>query len=150
MSSMIVRLFRVIATLTLAAAFVPCVRANSQTQAFRTVAFICQAGPDGTVVRTVENILGERILYKITYFDAIATLFNVSRASHGTHFVTARSIDLRGRVQRKDIETARQLAFEMDVAAARFCQGGQRQIEARFELIANHQFNRTNALYRGR
>lgn len=124
--------------------------AQTQVQAFRTVAFICAAGRNGTAVRTVENVRGERISYRISYLDSRATLLVISRARHGRDFRQVKAIDLRSTVGEGNVVLARRLADEMIANAARYCQGGQRQIEARYELIANHEFNRLHPGYRGK
>jgi hypothetical protein len=124
--------------------------AASEPNVFRTIAFICSGGANGTAAKTVENIVGERLLYKVTYFDHQAILFVVTRALNGTRYRTVKSIDLRSETNKRNLEIARKLAAEMDTDATRYCQGGQPQIDARYELTANHEFNRSHARYRGK
>lgn len=120
-----------------------------QEHAFRTVAFICATGRNGTALRTVENIRGERILYKITYLDSLATMFTISRARDGRSFRQVTAIDLRGALNRKELALALTMSADMEVNSDRYCQGGQTQIDAREQLLANHEFNRESPAYRG-
>lgn len=118
---------------------------------FRPVSFICRDGATGTSVKIEENALGQRKLYEVSYFKSKPTLLVISYASNGRVFKRIGLIDLRTDTGPDDVEAARFLAESMGRDAARFCNGSRRVVmTARYELQANHLFNRSHPRYRGK
>lgn len=118
---------------------------------FRTVSFICREGPAGTSVKIEENILGQRKRYEVGYFGDKPTLFVISKSKDGRRYSRVALIDLRDGANREEIEATRYLASVMTAESARFCKGSRREVlAARYELGANHAFNRSHPRYRGK
>jgi hypothetical protein len=137
---------------TLLAALI-CQPASAQPSqnTYRPVSFICRDGATGTSVKIEENVLGQRKLYEVSYFKGKATLFVISYSSNGRAFKRIGLIDLRAEIDQDDIEASRFLAESMGRDAARFCKGSRRELlAARYELQANHFFNRSHPRYRGK
>ena len=125
--------------------------AQPDTGTFRPVSFICRDGATGTSVKIEENIAGNRKRYEVSYFSGKPTLFIISKSRHGGAFARVGMIDLRSETDPDDIEAAHYLAHVMTQDAARFCKGTRRNVlAARYELQANHDFNRSHPRYRGR
>lgn len=135
---------------TLAALPAPAV-SQPDTMVFRTVSFICHEGPAGTSVKIEENILGQRKRYEVGYFDDKPTLFVISKSKNGRRYSRVALIDLRDGANQEEIEATRYLASIMAADSARFCKGSHRDLlAARYELGANHTFNRSHPRYRGK
>lgn len=125
--------------------------AQPDRHVFRPVSFICRDGATGTSVKIEENVLGHRKRYEVSYYNGKPTLFTVSKSRTGTAFKRVGLIDLRTEVDPDDIEAANYLARMMARDAARFCKGSRRDVlSARYELQANHFFNRSHPAYRGK
>ena len=118
---------------------------------YRPVSFICRDGATGTSVRIEENVLGQRKLYEVSYLKGNPTLFVISYSRNGRAFKRIGLIDLRAETDPDDIEAARFLAEKMGRDSARFCKGSRRDVlAARYELQANHVFNRAHPRYKGK
>lgn len=118
---------------------------------FRPVSFICRDGASGTTVKIEENVLGHRKRYEVSYFKGKPTLFTVSQSRSGKDFKRVGLIDLRSEADPDSIEAAMFLAEFIARDAARFCDGSSRDVlAARYELQANHAFNRSHPSYRGK
>lgn len=137
--------------LSMAAAFSQPVSAKPIHDVFRPVSFICRDGATGTSVKIDENVLGHRKLYEVSYFDGKPILFVISQSSNGRTYRSVGLIDLRSETDPNNIEAARYLADMMAQNASRFCKGSRREmLAARYELQANHLFNRAHPRYRGK
>lgn len=118
---------------------------------FRPVSFICRDGATGTSVKIEENVLGHRKLYEVSYFSGKPTLFVISQSSNGRVFKRIALIDLRSELDPDNIAAADYLASVMARDFARFCKGSRRNVlAARYQLQANHSFNRSHPRYRGK
>lgn len=118
---------------------------------FRPVSFICRDGATGTSVKIEENMLGYRKLYEVSYFDGNPTLFVISKSRNGRIFKRVALIDIRSERNPEAIEAAHYLASVMARDAGRYCKGSRRKVlSARYELQANHFFNRSHSKYRGK
>jgi hypothetical protein len=125
--------------------------AQSDHEVFRPVSFICRDGATGTSVKIEENVLGNRKMYEVSYFHGKPTLFVISKSRSGRAFQQVALIDIRSEQISRDIEAAHYLASVMARDTGRFCKGSRREVlAARYELQANHLFNRSHPRYRGR
>lgn len=125
--------------------------AQPDQDVFRPVSFICRDGASGTSVKIEENVLGNRKLYEVSYFDGTPTLFVISRSRNGRAFKRVALIDLRSERNPEAIEAAHYLASVMASDAGRYCKGTRREVlAARYELQANHAFHRSHPGYRGK
>ena len=125
--------------------------AHSDSSVFRPVSFICLEGATGTAVKIEENIQGQRKRFAISYHGGKPTLFQILASRNGRNYKPVASIDLRTENDVEKIEAAHYLAGVMDADSKRFCHGSARDVlAARFELGANHRFNRSHPLYRGK
>lgn len=127
------------------------VSAQPDHRVFRPVSFFCRDGSTGTSVKIEENVLGNRKMYEVSYFREKPTLFVISRSKNGRAFQRVALIDVRSEQIPENIEAARYLASMMARDAAKYCGGSRRDVlAARYELQANHLFNRSHPGYRGR
>jgi hypothetical protein len=124
---------------------------RSDADVFRPVSFICRDGATGTSVKIEENILGNRKLYEVGYFSARPTLFVISQSRNGRAFQRVALIDLRSENNPDKLEAAHYLSLAMAQDAKRFCKGTRGAVlAARYELQANHLFNRSHPRYKGK
>lgn len=124
---------------------------QSSYEVFRPVSFICRDGATGTSVKIEENTLGNRKMYEVGYFHGKPTLFVISKSKNGRAFQRVALIDIRSERIPENIEAARYLGSVMARDANRFCKGSRREVlAARYELQANHFFNRSDPRYRGK
>ncbi len=127
------------------------VTAQSGYEVFRPVSFICRDGATGTSVKIEENVLGNRRMYEVSYFQGRPRLFVISKSRSGRTFQRVALIDLRSEQIPENIEAARYLGAVMARDAGRFCKGSRRDVlSARYELQSNHFFNRSHPRYRGK
>ena len=124
---------------------------RADVDVFRPVSFICRDGGTGTSVKIEENLLGQRKLYEVSYFSAKPTLFVISQSRNGRAFQRVALIDLRTENNPEKLDAAHYLALMMAQDFKRFCKGTRREVlAARYELLANHLFNRSYPKYRGK
>lgn len=125
--------------------------AQPRDDVFRPVSFICRDGATGTSVEIVENIVGHRKRYEVGYLDGRPMLFAISQSRNGRPFKPVGLIDLRSETDPANIAAATHLSAIMARDAGRFCKGSRRAVlAARYELQANHFFNRAHPRYRGK
>lgn len=118
---------------------------------FRAVSFICRESPSGAQVKIEENVLGHRKRYDVTYLQGRATLFVISKSRDGRNYRRVALIDMRVETNREKIEAADYLTSIMAADGVRYCKGSRRAVlAARYELQANHIFNRSHPGYRGK